>query len=385
MTLIYILPLYILAWFCARLCLRDPVLLEKSVSPAKYWQLDGLRFFLAFSVFLHHTFIIRGYVATGHWALTDDRVVTFLGEGGVSLFFIITAFLFWDKALKKPYDFDAVAFFIGRIRRLVPAYLVVAVPFLLLSLANLPILNWALFGDILRISSLGYFGTVDVGNLSLSPAYIGAFWTLFYEWKFYFLLPMLYVLLRLKNAWTIVAGIAGTILILSLISDSEISREWPYISLFASGILAATFYNSKYFDRINLSQLSLALVFISSLLLNLYSNYSYYGGDNPILFFLAFIVLLKIEKTSLLGKVLASQPTILLGNASYSMYVLHGFVISVISITLFSVLGQFDDSLFAIFCLISTAAVVFLSIAVYKYIELPYAFRRPLIQGVPPQ
>lgn len=355
------------------------------MSPAKYWQLDGLRFFLAFSVFLHHTFIIRGYVATGHWALTDDRVVTFLGEGGVSLFFIITAFLFWDKALKKPYDFDAVAFFIGRIRRLVPAYLVVAVPFLLLSLANLPILNWALFGDILRISSLGYFGTVDVGNLSLSPAYIGAFWTLFYEWKFYFLLPMLYVLLRLKNAWTIVAGIAGTILILSLISDSEISREWPYISLFASGILAATFYNSKYFDRINLSQLSLALVFISSLLLNLYSNYSYYGGDNPILFFLAFIVLLKIEKTSLLGKVLASQPTILLGNASYSMYVLHGFVISVISITLFSVLGQFDDSLFAIFCLISTAAVVFLSIAVYKYIELPYAFRRPLIQGVPPQ
>lgn len=380
MTLIYIIPLYVLAWLCASFCLRDSVLQEKSVSSAKYWQIEGLRFYLAFSVFIHHTFIIRNYVASGVWSLTGDRVITFLGQGGVSLFFIITAFLFWDKALRKPYQFDAVEFLIGRVRRLAPAYLVVALPFLLLSLSYFPDLTWGLLRDILQIIAFGFFGAIDVGSLGLSPAYAGVFWTLFYEWRFYFFLPALYILLRYKNHNRTVMALCMVILILSVLSDVSISREWPYISLFACGILAATLYRSKYFEQLKLDQSLVVLIFIGSLLANLYSSETYYGNTKPVLFIITFLSLLKIEPLSIIGKLLNAPPAVLLGGASYSIYVVHGFVISAISILFSLIFGnQFSNAVFILFCTISSLMVTAISLAVYKYIEVPYAFRKPAV------
>ncbi|WP_291426861.1 acyltransferase [Deinococcus sp.] len=384
-TLISILPLYILGWFCAKFCLGDRLLREKSELPAKYWQIDGLRFFLAFSVFLSHTFIIREYVVTGRWALTDDKVATFLGQGGVSLFFIITAFLFWDKAMRQPLKFDAVEFFIGRIRRLAPAYLIVAVPFIILSLIQIPFFSPSIIKEVFQTLGLGYFRSVNIGVAHLSPAYTGVFWTLFYEWKFYFFLPVLYILLRFKNALTLTASLASLVLLTSSILDIGLSKDWPFISLFASGILSATIYNSKYFEELRCSQYLVGAIFIGSILFHIFSfsGESYYGASHPTLFFITFLALLKIEKTSIIGRVFLGAPTILLGSASYSLYVAHGFIISALSILFYSLFGVFSNTVFYIFSIGSTCLVSLLSIALYRYIELPYAFRKPLPQGVP--
>lgn len=377
LTLIGIVPLYFLAWFIARLCLRDKIL-QASVKPsAKYWQIDGLRFFLAFSVFLHHMFIMRQYRSKGIWSLTEDRVVTFLGQGGVSLFFIITAFLFWDKALKKPNSFNAVEFLAGRIRRLAPAYLLVAVPFLILSLAPEPVFEWALVRQVFQSLALGFFGPINIGSLNLSPAYVGVFWTLFYEWRFYFLLPALYIIFNFNNYLKISSLLCLIVLLISAFVDTQISRDWPYISLFASGILAANIYNSAAFHNVRINHIIVDVLFILSLFVNLVSSDTFYGTNKPIMFLITFVFLLKLHPESLVGRILKDPATILLGNASYSTYVIHGFIIS-LTVLPFAASQQGMSALnFMLFAVVSTLFVSLLSLAAYRYVELPFAFRPP--------
>lgn len=388
MTVFAVLPLYGMAWLVAKASLKDPVLSAKTESAEKYWQIDGLRFFLAFSVFVHHAFIIRDYVARGVWRLTDDRFVTFLGQAGVSLFFIITAFLFWDKALRKPDGFNAVAFFAGRFRRLAPAYLVAALPFILISLAKLPDLNWNLIRELLQTLGFGFFGAVNLGSLSLSPAYIGVFWTLFYEWKFYLFLPVLYVLLQIRSGQAISTALCVITLILSSLADTGLSKDWPYISLFAAGILAANLHHAALFREYRVNQNLAAAGLVLLIVFNLMSSETYYGTNRPILFLAVFLLVLKIEKPSFVGRVLASRPTLLLGNASYSMYVIHGLIISALAVPFTFNSNLMSTPVFVFFCMVSTVAVALLSVATYKYVELPYAFRKsspsPLTTGATP-
>src|ERR687898_120425 len=44
-------------------------------------------------------------------------------HGGVALFFMITGFLFWLRVLRTGDAFDTRAFFVSRLRRLTPMYL----------------------------------------------------------------------------------------------------------------------------------------------------------------------------------------------------------------------------------------------------------------------
>lgn len=59
--------------------------------------IEGLHGYLAFSVFLHHAIITRHYLTMGEWEAPTLHASTMLGEGGVTLFFLITAFL-WALA-----------------------------------------------------------------------------------------------------------------------------------------------------------------------------------------------------------------------------------------------------------------------------------------------
>src|SRR5688500_16089594 len=65
----------------------------------RYGTLDGLRGFLALSVFTFHLVLTRDFLVTGEWEPPRSRFYSFLGPLGVSLFFMITGFLFWSKLL----------------------------------------------------------------------------------------------------------------------------------------------------------------------------------------------------------------------------------------------------------------------------------------------
>jgi peptidoglycan/LPS O-acetylase OafA/YrhL len=85
--------------------------------------IDGLRGFLGVGVF-NHT-VVTWYFMHGHaWELPPSRLVVHLGETSVSLFFMITAFLFWGRVVSRGITMDWLAFLAARLYRLAPAYLV---------------------------------------------------------------------------------------------------------------------------------------------------------------------------------------------------------------------------------------------------------------------
>lgn len=57
--------------------------------------LDGLRGFLAFGVFFHHSAIYHQYFQDGQWVLPPSCFYTLIGPACVALFFMITGYLFW--------------------------------------------------------------------------------------------------------------------------------------------------------------------------------------------------------------------------------------------------------------------------------------------------
>jgi peptidoglycan/LPS O-acetylase OafA/YrhL len=106
--------------------------LPPTIVPARVQTIDGLRGFLALGVFFHHAAIYHQYLLTGDWALPPSRFYANLGQGGVSVFFMITGYLFWTQVLKAKGRLNLLKLYIGRTFRIVPLYLLLAF-FVLLS------------------------------------------------------------------------------------------------------------------------------------------------------------------------------------------------------------------------------------------------------------
>lgn len=85
--------------------------------------LDGLRGFLALSVFVHHLMVTHGYIVRGEWSFPPPGFPTLLGQVGVGVFFMITGFLFWGKLLDAKGRPDWKSLYIGRLWRIGPTYL----------------------------------------------------------------------------------------------------------------------------------------------------------------------------------------------------------------------------------------------------------------------
>jgi len=92
---------------------------------ARYSTIDGLRGFLALAVFVFHLLVTHRFIETGIWDVPDSRFYALLGSVGVSLFFMITGFLFWEKMLRAKGRPRWRELYIGRLFRIGPMYLFV--------------------------------------------------------------------------------------------------------------------------------------------------------------------------------------------------------------------------------------------------------------------
>ena len=82
--------------------------------------LDGLRGFLALSVFVHHLVITHRYLQSGTWDYPPSAFYTLLGQVGFGVFFMITGFLFWGKLLDARGRPDWWTLYLGRVFRIGP-------------------------------------------------------------------------------------------------------------------------------------------------------------------------------------------------------------------------------------------------------------------------
>lgn len=142
--------------------------------------IDGLRGFLAFGVFVHHSAIWYIFLKTGSWVVPESRLYSQLGQATVTLFFMITGFLFYSKVLEsreKPIDW--LRLYVSRCLRILPLYVAVLI-FAALLIALIRYSGWV-SPMVAPWNEKSLVGLITAGVT----------WTLSYEWKFYYALPLL--------------------------------------------------------------------------------------------------------------------------------------------------------------------------------------------------
>jgi len=301
--------------------------LQEASSTPRYPSLDGLRGYLALAVFVSHSSIWYFYLRSGTWDVPPSNVYTQLGQGSVTLFFMITGFLFWSKLLDgrhQPIDWSRL--YLSRALRLGPLYLVAVACVLLMSfgragfqLREAPAVvaeqtaQWLLF-TIPGISSVnGFAETVPLA---------GAVWSLPYEWLFYACLPLAAFCLRTSPPiqWVIVSLAAVVILVMVMPQV-----RFPMLYAFAGGIAAAGLVRIAAI-RMMLSRGvwgAIAILCLATAFMVFPTAYTV-----PATLLLAGGFLIIACGNSLYG-ILEWPASIVLGEMAYSLYLLHSVVLFV--------------------------------------------------------
>lgn len=128
---ILIVALYgVSLFFIERVFRRFNILTEQTLLRSS--PIDALRGLLASSVVCHHFIVTYYWKVSGVWDRPSSDVLNNMGAVPVSLFFMITGFLFFGKIYKKNPDWGDILR--SRIHRVMPLYVFVVFMVFLLSL-----------------------------------------------------------------------------------------------------------------------------------------------------------------------------------------------------------------------------------------------------------
>ncbi len=320
-------PLFALVVFLIAFLTAYLINLKYQLKPApnRYETLDGLRGLLAISVFIHHTSVWYGYLQTRKWAEPDSYLFNQLGQSSVALFFMISSFLFISKLLNfKGAEYPWKSFFIGRFFRIVPLYILSFVLMILivgiLSEWTLRVSAFDFLKNIIRWSGLGILGQPDLNGVG-HTARINSFvnWSLLYEWLLYFSLPLISIfILKVKPR---LFYLLGSILFI-LFTWQFRNLEWQHLFSLVGGAIAAIIF--KYNPtKINFNQFFISFLIIGALMMVIQFPNS--GNLISKLFLILAFILISLGN-DLFG-FLKNNTLKLMGEISYSTYLLHGILI----------------------------------------------------------
>ena len=360
------LACFIAAWAIARgnSFYREEV---RILTTGRVQMIDGLRGWLALGVFFSHTITTYGYYTHGRWDDVDVPFRSFTGGVGVSLFFMITGFLFWSRVLRSKGNLDARALYLSRLRRIVPMYLASV----LLSMAVVATLS----GFVLRVGPAEFlrelrpwlsFGFMDVGDINgVKDAHIinAVYWTLAFEWGFYVALPFLALFARGPLQFVLMA-----------VAFVFCLRE-PVTLNFMGGMLAAIIADRGFLHgRLSGHWLTPVPLACLAAVFTLHSPY----GIAPAALLLVFFLFV-VHGNSLFG-LLASNGARLLGTVSYSIYLIHCITLFVVMRSINAYLPIAGMSLVEYWSWAGCAALlaVVLSSITYRFVEHPFIHRSPV-------
>ncbi len=330
--------------------------------------LDGLRGVLASGVFFHHYFLLTYGVKAGIPDPPPVQFYAFLGPAAVSVFFMITGYLFWTKVISRQGVLDWMQLFANRLFRIYPLYLAVIIYYFLYAFHHrdqTPAQSSA--ETIAQALQWLAFGAVDQPRPFLGqPGFLGLVgqtWTLSYEWMFYLSLPLLAGLARQGSC----AAVVATALVLAFLHQGFLA--WPANDLAADlliGMMVAHLLAAR--PRTDMRSPLLSIIAALTILVAIARFGQPYTFETTALCGIAFLVV--TCGNSMFG-ILTSVGAKRLGNISYSIYLLHGLIISILaSIPRYNT-NMFSHGLrfWATFCA-SYFIVVLVSTASYYLIEL---------------
>lgn len=334
----------------------------------RFASIDGLRGFLAFFVFLHHSCIWYFYLRSGRWEVPPSNLYTHFGQSSVALFFMITGFLFFSKLIEgRSREIDWVRLYVSRFLRLVPLYLLTVLLLLLLvCILSDGAVNESiprLIVGTLRWLSFTAFGAPDLNGIEHTFIIVaGVTWSLPYEWAFYFSLPLLALAIGVRPNPAYVA--------VGLLTFAFAARNpsFHYLS-FMGGIAAAFLVRFDLIRRLAVNRLS-SFIAASCLIATVITFPSAYGVQQFLLLTVFFVLI--ASGNGLFGFLL-SPASRLLGEFAYSLYLIHGVLLF---LTFKFVLGlersrelSVEQHWAVVICV--TPVLVALCFLTFTYIEYP--------------
>jgi len=304
---------------------------EQQSTQSRQLSLDGLRGLLALGVVLHHATIWYFYLRTGRWEVPPSRLHTQLGQVGVLMFFMITAFLFHLRLLQspKPAGPDWKQLYRSRILRLVPLYLVAMVT--MLTLAGWRS-GWTLrvpLQELLRSTGAWLLFTLPgIPEINALPQTFvltaGVTWSLPYEWLWYALLPLMALAVghRPSRIWLLFS-------LLAMMSTALWHPRGQPLLGFLGGMTAAWVIHrsgtpSSFWRRLACSPWG-SLLTLACLTVSLTGFESAYQACPMLFVTLAFSL---ICSGSTLFGLLTHPVARWLGARAYGLYLMHGLLLS---------------------------------------------------------
>lgn len=317
--------------------------------------IDGLRGILATMVVLFHFLATYRVENNMGWTSPDSILLSNIGPVAVSLFFIISGFLFFDLIYKDSIDWKG--FFVARIFRVYPLYIVTILIVCIFSF---------ILGDNTDFSGVFYwlvflwapiFGYNDSYLLNS-----GVQWTLLYEMSFYAMLPLLWAMKHRKMTIYLLISLCSAFSLLKMQDIGFIN-----ISLFTLFLIGAACNLiirklQKYIYHYFFSVIGVLCLFVAFFFT---SPYTYFQSLFLMMFFIA------MSGGSGLLNILGNKYFVSLGAVSYSIYIIHGIVLFSIYRTDFISLKGMVFPYYLLMFPVLMVIVCALSVVTYKVIENP--------------
>lgn len=341
------------------------------ISDVKYPSIEGIRGYLAFFVFIHHGYIWYHYLKTNTWEAPESNLFNHFGQSSVLFFFMITSFLFTSKLIEAKGNIDWKRLYVGRFFRLFPMYLFsIIVLFSIVVIQSKGVLyenTGLLCKELLIWISFTIGGNPEIN--AVKETYLinaGVAWSLPYEWMFYFCLPLLGLVFKVKTPLKTVILTTVIVIVMIALNKSRLNYFLPFVSGIIVAVIAPKIKNRAIFKR------PLFGVFIIiAALLNIYFFHEAYELFSILI--ATFIFLLIVLNNSILG-ILHLRLSKQLGQITYSFYLTHGIILYIvfrfINFTATAIENNYWEhwKIIAV-CIIPITIISHLS---YCYIEKPF-------------
>lgn len=288
--------------------------------------IDGLRGYLALFVFIHHASVWYFFARSGKFIAPLTKLYAHFGQSSVTLFFMITGFLFFTRLLNhRTRPIDWLQFFVSRLTRLFPLYLfTMSLLFIIVfCLTNGTLVQspWAIAKSALKWIGFTILGSPDLNGVTATNLILsGVIWSLPYEWFFYAILPLMALCIGIVPPRLYLAiGVTG--LIGLTVWEPYAKYLWP----FAGGIAAALLSQMQSLKNFAATTAASALA-LSCIVATVGVFEGAYASGHVVLLSIAFTMI--ASGTDLFGA-LSAPISRFLGELAYSVYLLHGIVLYV--------------------------------------------------------
>jgi len=307
-------------------------------------------------------------------ALSILELMTQKGLFGVDIFFVVSGFIMYSISNRRLEEVGyAGQFLADRIIRIAPLYYVVITLMICVTILAPGLKHHNPLNIEYILSSYCFVPTINPITKAPEPI-IGIGWTLNYEMFFYSIFAFSILVFRRRAFYAIIAILIGSYIIGRVFPVNEIVfQSWTHsiILEFMFGILIARLYTSSWRLPGLIAALLVAGGAIAWMSLGPSTEGFAYRGfiwGVPAALIVGGLVLSSRDRTREKGPVFAGL--IVVGDASYSLYLTHLFVMRIF-VVIFSHTRLTGIAYTCLYLIVFTLGAICVAVLSYRYFELP--------------